>query len=127
MRKGFRPTPNQFKNSMRIMSGNKANASVRDIEEKDDKELEEKEATVVSIEKNKINGDGWTVQDGDGKTYKCSCQSNLYEVPKSKERGGILYPTDTVKCKIKINPVLNITTITEIITNDSKDSKNNKN
>lgn len=123
MRKGFRPTPNQFRNSMKIMSGNKTNASLRDIEEKDDKELEEKEAVIVSIEKDKMHGNGWTVQDQTGQTYKCSCQSNLYEVPKSKEKGGILYPTETVKCKIKINPVLNINTITEIVTNDSKSTK----
>lgn len=130
-KKSFRPTPHSVQNSMKIMTGNKTNSSVRDFgddEDSDDKKnknIQEKTGVIVSIEKNKINGNGWTVQVKNGTTYKCNCASNLYEIPKSKEKGGVLYPKEKVQCKIKINPVLRVNTITEIIGSKKKKEKLN--
>lgn len=111
--KPFRITPGQFQDSMRIIVGNKTNATIRDLEEEEG-ELEEKKGTVVSIDRNKINGDGWVVKDEEGNTYNCSCASSMYELPSSVERGGILYPNETVTVTFTVNPVLRINTIKEI-------------
>lgn len=119
MKKSFRPTPHRFQKSMQTITGNKSNALVRDIAEAEG-ELEEKTGIVVSIEKDKITGNGWVVKDQDGKMYQCNCASNMYEIPSSNERGGILYPESTIKCKFTINPVLKVNTITEITGQDDK-------
>lgn len=119
MKKSFRPTPHRFQKSMQTITGNKTNALVRDLEEEEG-ELEQKTGIVISIEKDKINGNGWTVKDQDGKTYVCNCASNMYEVPSSNERGGILYPNSKIQCKFTVNPVLKVNTITEITGQDDK-------
>lgn len=113
-KKNFRPTPARFQNSLKILSGTKTNATIRDLEEDED-ELEEKEGIVVSISRDKINGAGWTVKDEENNLYTCSCASSMYELPQTTERHGILYPEGQVKVKFTVNPVLRINTITEII------------
>lgn len=119
MKKSFRPTPHRFQKSMQTITGNKTNALVRDLEEEEG-ELEQKTGVVVSIEQNKINGNGWKVQDQDGKIYTCNCASNMYEVPSGTDKGGILYPSSKVQCKFTINPVLKVNTINEITTSNDK-------
>ena len=109
----FRPSIARVQNAQKVFTSNKTNATIRDLEEEEG-ELEEKEGTVVSIKRDLINGAGWTVQDTEGQTYICSCASSMYEVPETVERGGILYPTDTVEVIFTINPVLRINTIKEI-------------
>lgn len=111
-KKPFRVTPGQFQDSMRIIVGNKTNATIRDLEEEEG-ELEEKKGTVISIDRNKINGDGWLVKDEEGNTYNCSCAFSMYDLPSTVERGGILYPNETVNVIFTINPVLRINTIKE--------------
>ena len=113
-KKAFRPTPARFQNSLKILSGTKTNATIRDLEEDED-ELEEKTGVVVSFDRDKINGAGWTVKDEEGNLYTCSCASSMYELPSTAERGGILYPEGKVTVKFTINPVLRINTITEIV------------
>lgn len=113
-KKAFRPTPARFQNSLKILSGTKTNATIRDLEE-DEEELEEKTGVVVSIKRDKINSAGWTVKDEEGNLYNCSCASSMYELPSTTERGGILYPDGKVTVKFTVNPVLRINTITEII------------
>lgn len=112
-RSGFRPSIARTQNAMKIINGTKTNATIRNIEEEEG-ELEEKEGTVVSINRDKINGAGWTVKDGEGNTYICSCASSMYELPQTVERGGILYPKDTVEVTFTVNPVLRINIIKEI-------------
>ena len=109
----FRPSIARVQNSQKIFTSTKTNATIRDLEEEEG-ELEEKEGTVVSIKRDLINGAGWTVKDTEGQLYICSCASSMYEVPETVERGGILYPTDTVEVVFTINPVLRINTIKEI-------------
>lgn len=111
--KAFRPTIARMQNSMKVLNSTKTNATIRDLEEEEG-ELEEKEGVVVSIKRDLINGAGWTVKDSEGNTYICSCASSMYEVPETVERGGILYPTDTVEVVFTVNPVLRINTIKEI-------------
>ena len=118
-KKAFRITPGQAQDAMKIIVGTKTNATIRDLEEEEG-ELEEKTGTVVSIDRDKINGNGWTIQDEEGNTYKCSCASNMYELPASTERHGVLYPNQTVTVKFTINPVLRTNTITEINFVDEK-------
>ena len=109
----FRPSIARVQNAQKIFTSTKTNATIRDLEEEEG-ELEEKEGTVVSIKRDLINGAGWTVKDNEGQLYTCSCATSMYEVPESIERGGILYPTDTVEVVFTINPVLRINTIKEI-------------
>ena len=109
----FRPSIARVQNAQKIFTSTKTNATIRDLEEEEG-ELEEKEGVVVSIKRDLINGKGWTVKDKDGEIYLCSCASSMYEVPETVERGGILYPTDTVEVIFTINPVLRINTIKEI-------------
>lgn len=111
--RAFRPSITRTQNSMKILASTKTNATIRDLEEEEG-ELEEKEGTVVSIKRDMINGAGWTVKDKEENTYICSCASSMYEVPETVERGGILYPTDTVEVVFTVNPVLKINTIKEI-------------
>lgn len=111
--RAFRPSITRTQNSMKIFASTKTNATIRDLEEEEG-ELEEKEGTVVSIKRDMINGAGWTVKDEEENTYICSCASSMYEVPDTVERGGILYPTDTVEVVFTVNPVLKINTIKEI-------------
>ena len=92
----FRPTPTQVADSLKILTGVKTNSTIRDLEEEEG-ELEEKEGIVVSIQEDKINGAGWTVKDDKGELYVCSCASNMYDLPETKEHGGVLYPSDNVK------------------------------
>lgn len=120
-KKAFRPTPSRFQNSFKILSGTKTNATIRDLEEEDE-ELEEKEGTVVSISRDKINGTGWVVKDDEGNIYNCSCSSNMYDLPDSVERGGVLYPNETIKVKFKINPVLRINVIEEVTSLKEKET-----
>lgn len=112
-KKVFRHTPHRAADAMKIIVGNKTNATIRDIEETLE-DIEEKEGVVVSIDKDKINGEGWTVKDSDGETYTCTCASNMYQLPETEEYGGMYYPTDQVSVKFTINPVLRTSTITEI-------------
>ena len=112
-RSGFRPSIARTQNAMKTINGTRTNATIRNIEEEEG-ELEEKEGVVVSINRDKINGAGWTVKDGEGNTYICSCASSMYELPETVERGGILYPKDTVEVTFTINPVLRINIIKEI-------------
>ena len=112
-RSGFRPTLARTQNAMKNINGTRTNATIRNIEEEEG-ELEEKEGTVVSIDRDMINGAGWTVKDKDGQTYTCSCASSMYEIPETVERGGILYPKETVEVTFTVNPVLRINTIKEI-------------
>ena len=112
-KKGFRYTQGRVQKATQIINGTRTNATIRDLEEEEG-ELEEKEGTVVSIKEDNINGNGWTVKDKDGQTYLCSCANSMYELPETKQRGGLLYPTETVKVKFQINPVLRLNTITEI-------------
>ena len=109
----FRPSIARVQNAQKVFTSAKTNATIRDLEEEEG-ELEEKEGVVVSIKRDLINGKGWTVKDKDGQIYVCSCASSMYEVPETVERGGILYPTDTVEVIFTINPVLRINTIKEI-------------
>ncbi len=120
--KGFRYTQGRVQKAHQLINNTRSNATIRDIEEEEG-ELEEKEGTVVSIEQDKINGNGWTVQDNKGNQYICSCASSMYELPETKERGGILYPTEKVKVKFQINPVLKINTITEVTSLGDETSK----
>lgn len=112
-RSGFRPTLARTQNAMKNINGTRTNATIRNIEEEEG-ELEEKEGTVVSIKRDLINGAGWTVEDKEGTKYICSCASSMYEVPETVERGGILYPKETVEVTFTVNPVLRINTIKEI-------------
>lgn len=112
-KKVFRHTPHRAANAMKIIVGNKTNATIRDLEETEE-DVEEIEGVVISIDKDKINGDGWTVQDSEGNIYQCNCASNMYQLPETEEYGGVYYPTDTVTVKITKNPVLRNNTITEI-------------
>lgn len=112
-KKIFRHTPHRAADAMKIIVGNKTNATIRDLEETEE-DIEEIEGTVVSIDKDKINGDGWVVKDEDGNLYNCTCASNMYELPEAEEYGGVYYPTETVKVTITKNPVLRNNTITEI-------------
>ena len=114
-RKAFRPTNARFTNSMKIVTSTKSNSTIRDLTE-DEGELQELIGTVESIDRDKINGSGWKVKIDDGQTYVCSVASSLYEIPSTVERGGILYPNETVTCKFTVNPVLRINTITEFLT-----------
>ena len=109
----FRHTPHRAADAMKIIVGNKTNATIRDVEETIE-DIEEKEGIVVSIDKDKINGNGWTVQDSDGIKYLCNCASNMYQLPETQEYGGVYYPTGQVSVKFTINPVLRTNTITEI-------------
>lgn len=116
----FRPSPTRVQNSIKILAGTKTNATIKDIEEniKDEDgkgELTEQTGTVVSIQRDKINGDGWTVKGSDGQTYKCSCASSMYDIPSSVERGGILYPKTTIQVKFTVSKVLRRNSITEFL------------
>lgn len=110
--RAFRPTHGRVQNASKILNGTRSNATLRDLTEEEG-EIEEKEGTVVSIKRDLINGAGWTVQDTDGQNYTCSCATSLYELPQTVERGGILYPSESVTVKFTINPVLRVNTITE--------------
>lgn len=109
----FRHTPHRAADAMKIIVGNKTNATIRDVEETIE-DILEKEGIVTSIDKDKINGNGWTVQDSDGETYLCNCASNMYQLPETEEYGGMYYPTEQVSVKFTINPMLKTNTITEI-------------
>lgn len=111
--KSFRPTHGRVQNASKLINGTRSNATIRDLEEEEG-ELEEKEGIVTSIKQDLINGAGWTVKSED-QTYICSCATSMYELPETKERGGYLYPTEKVKVRFQINPVLKINTITEIL------------
>ena len=117
----FRHTPHRGADAIKILAGTKTNATIRDLEETIE-DIEEKEGVVTSIDKDKINGEGWTVKDEDGNVYTCNCASNMYELPETEEYGGMYYPTDKVSVKFTINPVLGTSTITEI-TSLGKDEK----
>ena len=112
-RSNFRPTLARTQNAMKNINGTRTNATIRNIEEEEG-ELEEKEGTVVSIKRDLINGAGWTVKDKEGQKYICSCASSMYELPDTVERGGMLYPKDTIEVTFTVNPVLRINTIKEI-------------
>ena len=112
-RSSFRPTVARTQNALKIINGTKTNATIRDLEEEEG-ELEEKEGTVISIKRDLINGAGWTVRDNEGNTYICSCASSMYEIPETTERGGILYPKESIRVTFTVNPVLKINTIKEI-------------
>lgn len=111
--RAFRPTNARVQNASKIINGTRTNATIRDLEEEEG-ELEEKEGTVVSIKRDLINGAGWTVKDTEGNEYICSCASSMYELPETIERGGILYPAETITVTFTVNPVLHINTIKEI-------------
>lgn len=117
MSKGFRPTYGRVQNAAKLIGG-KNNTTIRSLDEEEG-ELEEKEGIVVSIKQDFINGTGWKVK-ADNQTYMCSCATSMYELPETKERGGFLYPTETVKVKIQINPILKVNTITEIVSSKSE-------
>lgn len=117
MSKGFRPTYGRVQNAAKLIGG-KNNTTIRSLDEEEG-ELEEKEGIVVSIKQDFINGTGWKVK-ADSQTYMCSCATSMYELPETKERGGYLYPTETVKVKIQINPILKVNTITEIVSSKSE-------
>ena len=89
--KAFRPTNTRLVNSMKIITSQKTNSTIRDLEEGEG-ELQELIGTVESIDRDKINGNGWKVKTDDGETYLCSVASSLYEIPSTVERGGMLYP-----------------------------------
>ena len=108
----FRHTPHRAADAMKIIVGNKTNATIRDLEETEE-DIEEIEGVVVSIDKDKINGDGWVVKDAEGNTYTCNCASDMYQLPETEEYGGVYYPTKTVSVKITKNPILRNNTITE--------------
>ena len=110
---GFRPTPTQVADSLKILTGVKTNSTIRALEEEEG-ELEEKEGVVVSIQTDKINGAGWTVKDDKGELYVCSCASNMYDLPETQEHDGFLYPSDNVKVIFEINPVLQLNRIIEV-------------
>ena len=112
-KKVFRHTPHRAADAMKIIVGNKTNATIRDVEETLE-DIEEKEGVVKSIDKDKINGDGWVVQDSDGETYNCNCASDMYQLPETEEYGGTYYPKDKVSVKFTVNPMLKTNTITEI-------------
>ena len=114
MSSGFRHTYQRVQRASQMISSTRTNATLRDLDEEEG-ELEEKEGTVVSIKQNLINGAGWTVKDKEGQTYICSCAASMYDLPQTKERGGVLYPSETVKVKFQINPILRMNTIVEIL------------
>ena len=121
MSKRFRPTHGRIQNATSLINGGKGNATIRSLDEEEG-ELEEKEGVVVSIKQDFINGAGWKVKS-EGQTYMCSCATSMYELPDTKERGGYLYPTETIKVKFQINPILKINTITEITSLGSETEK----
>ena len=119
--KVFRHTPHRAADAMKIIVGNKTNATIRDVEETLE-DILEKEGTVTSIDKDKINGEGWHVTDSDGEKYLCTCASDMYQLPETEEHGGVYYPKDQVSVKFTVNPMLKTNTITEI-TSLGKDEK----
>lgn len=111
MSKRFRPTFGRIQNAAKTIGADKNRSTIRSLDEEEG-ELEEKEGVVVSIKQDLINGNGWKVKSED-EIYMCSCATSMYELPETKERGGFLYPTETVKVTFQINPILRINTITE--------------
>ncbi|MBR3208654.1 MAG: hypothetical protein IKF82_00140 [Bacilli bacterium] len=118
----FRHSPHRAADALKIIVGNKTNATIRDLEETEE-DIQELEGIVISIDKDKITGDGWEVQTDDGSTYKCSCATSMYELPETNEYGGVYYPTETVKVKIEINPVLRTNRIVEMTSADLEAAK----
>ncbi len=112
-KKIFHHSPHRAVDSMKILVGNKTNATIRDFEETEE-DIEELTGVVISIDKDKINGDGWEVKDDEGNIYYCNIAFSLYELPETKEYGGVYYPTETVTVKFTKNPVLRTNTITEV-------------
>lgn len=119
--KVFRHTPHRAADALKIIVGNKTNATIRDLEETEE-DIEELEGVIVSIDKDKMTGDGWKVKTKDG-TFDCSCASNMYDLPETEEFGGMYYPKETVKVKMTKNPVLRTNVITEITSLGKNESK----
>lgn len=109
----FHHSPHRAVDSMKILVGNKTNATIRDFEETEE-DIEELTGVVISIDKDKINGNGWEVKDDEGNIYYCNIAFNLYDLPETKEYGGVYYPTEKVTVKFTKNPVLRTNTITEV-------------
>ena len=109
----FHHSPHRAVDSMKILVGNKTNATIRDFEETEE-DIEELTGVVISIDKDKINGNGWEVKDDEGNIYYCNIAFNLYDLPETKEYGGIYYPTEKVTVKFTKNSVLRTNTITEV-------------
>ena len=91
-KKIFHHSPHRAVDSMKILVGNKTNATIRDFEETEE-DVEEITGVVVSIDKDKITGNGWEVKDDEGNTYYCNIAFSLYELPETREYGGMYYPT----------------------------------
>ena len=109
----FHHSPHRAVDSMKILVGNKTNATIRDFEETEE-DIEEITGVVISIDKDKITGNGWEVKDDDGNVYYCNIAFNLYELPETREYGGVYYPTKPVTVKVTKNNVLRTNTITEV-------------
>lgn len=112
-KKIFHHSPHRAVDSMKILVGNKTNATIRDFEETEE-DVEEITGVVVSIDKDKITGNGWEVKDDEGNIYYCNIAFSLYELPETREYGGMYYPTSKVTVKFTRNPVLRTNTITEV-------------
>lgn len=112
-KKIFHHSPHRAVDSMKILVGNKTNATIRDFEETEE-DIEEVTGVVISIDKDKITGNGWEVKDEDGNVFYCNMPFSLYELPETREYGGVYYPTETVTVKVTKNNVLRTNTITEV-------------
>lgn len=113
VKKIFHHSPHRAVDSMKILVGNKTNATIRDFEETEE-DVQELTGVVISIDKDKITGNGWEVKDDEGNIHYCNMPFSLYELPETKEYGGVYYPTEKVTVKITINNVLKTATITEV-------------
>lgn len=120
--KVFRHTPHRAADALKIIVGNKTNATIRDLEETEE-DIEELTGVITSIDKDKMTGDGWKVKADDGNVYNCNCAFSMYELPETEEYGGIYYPTEKVTVKITKNPVLRTNTITEVTSLGKNESK----
>lgn len=120
--KVFRHTPHRAVDAMKIIVGNKTNATIRDLEETEE-DIEELTGVITSIDKDKMTGNGWKVKADDGNTYNCNCAFNMYELPETEEYGGVYYPTEKVTVKFTKNPVLRTNTITEVTSLGKNESK----
>ena len=109
----FHHSPHRAVDSMKILVGNKTNATIRDFEETEE-DIEEVTGVVISIDKDKITGNGWEVKDEDGNVFYCSMPFSLYDLPETREYGGVYYPTEPVTVKVTKNNVLRTNTITEV-------------
>lgn len=111
--KRYDPTITRFRKHTQSFVSNKTKKGHLNKDERDTGDVIKEEGTLVSVDRNNLNGKTWKVKVGN-KIYDCTYGDNIVYLPECTEQGNLYKPKKECKVEVSIDKKSKIYTITRI-------------